>query len=166
MVGNIPTELNSDDTQDIPKKTLSFLSDQVELSIKKIKPKVRGNKNKTSLLNLTAVSLSALITLTLALEIKDADVYQKNFALILGAVLTVINGWTLLFNYKKLWIRQKKTLLSLYQIKNEIGYLCTKTDNTDKDIETLFERYLELWERDSTEWINIHKPSPKKTNQQ
>jgi hypothetical protein len=143
-------------------KSLIFMAEQVDLSIDKIKPKVKSNKNKTSALNLLTVAISALITLTLALEIENVEIYQKNIALTLGATLTVINGWALLFNYQKLWVRQKKTLLSLYQIKNEIGYLDAKGNSDENDIDNLFEQYLELWEIDSTEWISIHKALNKK----
>jgi hypothetical protein len=145
------------------RQCLIFLTEQIDFNIEKIKPKVKGNKDKTSAINLSTVALSALITLTLALEIKEFEIIQKNIALVLGALLTVFNGWTLLFDYKKLWVRQKKTLLSLYQIKNEIGYLQAKGKDEIKSLDTLFDRYLELWERDSTEWITIHKVFNKTT---
>ena len=43
------------------------------------------------------------------------------------------------FNYKNLWIRHKTTLLSLYQLQNELSYLVARAKIFDLD--ELFEKY-------------------------
>ena len=57
------------------------------------------------------------------------------------------------FNYKNLWIRHKTTLLSLYQLQNELSYLVARAKIFDLD--ELFEKYQKTWEQDSSDWLKI-----------
>ncbi|MCJ8314890.1 MAG: DUF4231 domain-containing protein [Saccharospirillaceae bacterium] len=136
---------------------LSFLSSEVDKNIKIIKNKQKYNKNLTGLTGILTVILSSAITLILGLDIEAFIDYQKNIALFLGSILTITNGWIMIFDYKKLWIRQKNTLLSLYQIKNKIGYTKACISLTKVDVDKLFSEYLDIWDKDSREWERIHK---------
>ena len=96
-----------------------FLQNELESNIKTLKEKTRKQKNKAKLFQGLSIVIGALITLALGVEVsEDHTQFQKNIALLLGVLLTVINGWNALFDYRKLWIRQKSTLLSLYQLRN------------------------------------------------
>lgn len=136
--------------------SFEYLEARIDSSIEIIKQKEKRNKNKTGFLNLTAIILSALITLILGIETSDMGVYQKNTALFLGAILTVINGWNILFNYKKLWVRQKRTLFSLYQLQSKMGYLKSQKNYDKKNIDELFSEFLEVWEVNGNEWLNLN----------
>lgn len=70
-------------------------------------------------------------------------------------VLTLLNGWMALFDYKKLWLRQKSTLFGLYQLENELKFLSDSQQDQEK-VEVLFNTYQRIWEKDGNEWINIH----------
>ena len=97
---------------------VSFLKGEIEKSIKTLKEKSQKNKIKTGTINGLSILLGALITLTLGFDISTEYIlHQKNIALVLAAFLTFVNGWGAIFDYRKLWARQKSTLLSLYQIK-------------------------------------------------
>lgn len=135
--------------------TMDFLEKKVNESITTLKCKSKKNKINTSVLSIFTVSLSAIITMTLGLDIVGYEQLQKNLAQGFGALLTITNGWTLIFNYNKLWIRQKKTLLSLYQIQTKIGFLKAQNKIEKSQIDNLLTEYLDTWERDGTEWINI-----------
>lgn len=140
------------------KSEANFLEQEISKSIKTLKLKVSSHKKKTSWVNGTSISLGVLVTLTLGIDVAEAnEQIQKNFALILGGLLTIVNGWNALFDYKKLWVRQKSTLLDLYQLQNELGYRKSKEDHVDVD--DLFEKYQRIWEKDSNEWRNIIKTS-------
>ena len=103
-----------------------------------------------------------MITLTLGVDLNaEHSQDQKNFALILGATLTIVNGWGAIFDYKKLWARQNSTLLDLYQLQNELGYRESKEEAFEENY--LFEKYQRLWEKDSNEWRSIIQ-TPKRTN--
>ncbi|EJB8451434.1 DUF4231 domain-containing protein [Vibrio parahaemolyticus] len=130
------------------------LKHEVDNRISTLKCKVKSQKKKISFLNGLSVTLGALITLTLGLDLADSMAQnQKNLALFLGALLTVVNGWATLFDYKKLWIRQKTTLLNLYQIQNELNYRIAKNNNICVD--DLFNQYMTIWEKGSDEWREI-----------
>ncbi len=138
------------------KTQISFLKKEVDKSITTLKSKSQKNKLKTSVINGLSIFFGALITLTLGLDVSvDYVTYQKNLALIFGALLTIINSWNAIFDYKKLWVRQKTTLLRLYQLRSKLDYRLT--DNGDFD---LFEEYLSIWDKDSEEWANIVRSRP------
>ncbi|MEH0088606.1 DUF4231 domain-containing protein [Vibrio alginolyticus] len=130
------------------------LKQEVDSRISTLKCKVKSQKRKISFLNGLSVTLGAIITLTLGLDLSvEMAQHQKNFALFLGALLTIVNGWSTLFDYKKLWIRQKTTLLNLYQIQNELNYRIAKAGNICVD--DLFAQYMTIWEKGSEEWREI-----------
>jgi hypothetical protein len=136
---------------------LSYIDLEVDKNIEIIKSKEKHNKSLTGITGIFTIILSAAITLTLGLDIESFNLYQKNVALCLGAILTVANGWVMIFDYKKLWVRQKNTLLSLYQIRNKIGYAKECSNLTELEIEKLFAEYLDIWDKDSLEWESIHR---------
>lgn len=142
------------------KSEFDYLEQQVKSSINVLKEKSQINKNKTRWVNGLSIALGALITLTLGLDLADAySDYQKNLALIFGALLTIVNGWNAFFDYKKLWSRQKSTLLDLYQLRNELGYRSAKEDY---EISDLFDKYQRIWEKNGNEWRTIIRTSSNK----
>jgi len=135
---------------------ISFLKGEVDKSIATLKSKSQKNKFKTSVVNGLTIFFGALITLTLGLDVSvDYVTIQKNLALIFGALLTIINSWGAIFDYKKLWVRQKTTLLRLYQLRSKLDYRLTNSDDFD-----LFEEYLSIWDKDSEEWTSIVRSRP------
>jgi hypothetical protein len=141
---------------------VDFLDKSINESIKTIKDKAKWNKVKASVINALIIMLGALITLTLGLDVDENHVrIQKNLALIFGASLTLLSGWNVIFDYRKLWIRQKNTLLGLYQLKNEFDYY-KGSENADSDgmkkiLDQVFLKYQEIWDKDSQEWKSIIK---------
>ncbi|QIF94838.1 SLATT domain-containing protein [Proteus vulgaris] len=139
--------------------TDTFLLSEVENSIVTLKSKVDCLKRKTKIINILTLLLGASITVTLGLTISGYQEYQRNLALCFGAILTAVNGWNVIFDYKKLWIRQKSTLLHLYQLKNDICFSQSVGQMShDKQLE-LFERYQNIWEDNGSEWRNINRTS-------
>ena len=139
---------------------VDYLESKVDESINVLKTKVSVNKKKTGRINALSISLGALVTLSLGVDVApESAMFQKNVALALAALLTIINGWNALFDYKKLWIRQKSTLLDLYQLKNQLGY--RKAIDSNCNVDDLFEMYVDIWEKDGDEWRKILKtPQP------
>lgn len=142
-----------------PVKADIFLLSEVENSIVTLKLKVRCLKRKTKIINILTLSLGVLITVTLGLTLGGYQELQRNLALFFGASLTAVNGWSVIFDYKKLWFRQKSTLLNLYQLKNDICFLQSAGQIPhDRQLE-LFERYQNIWEDNGSEWRNINLTS-------
>lgn len=142
-----------------PINTDTYLLSEVEKSIEKLKPKVDCLKRKTKIINILTLSLGVLITVTLGLALDGYQELQRNLALCLGAMLTAINGWSMIFDYKKLWIRQKSTLLNLYQLKNDICFSQSEGQMLRDRQLGLFERYQDIWEDNGSEWRNINRTS-------
>ncbi|WP_185067045.1 SLATT domain-containing protein [Vibrio ponticus] len=135
----------------------SFLLTEVDQSIKTLKLKVNRLKRRTKTINALTLALGALITVTLGLTVDGYEEVQRNVALCLGALLTAVNGWGVIFDYKMLWIRQKSTLLNLYQLKNDIKFARSLGSLSIKDHTELFERYQSIWEENGSEWRNLHR---------
>ena len=138
-----------------PQNSPTFLAHEIDENIKKLKKKVRKQKGKTTFFNGLSIVLGALITVTLGIKATGFEEIQKNIALVLGALLTIINGWNAMFDYKKLWTRQKSTLLDLYQLRNELRFRLAQCSVEVIDVTDLFSRYQDIWERDGNEWRNI-----------
>ncbi|TNI55666.1 hypothetical protein CF125_09845 [Aeromonas veronii] len=131
-----------------------FLQNEVSRNIQILKSKAKSNKRKTCWIHAISISLGALITVTLGVDVTGENIIlQKNVALIFGSLLTIVSSWNACFDYKKLWVRQKTTLLALYQIKNELGYRASKDNKTQ--IDDIFDQYRLIWEQDSNEWRSI-----------
>ncbi|MBB1452334.1 DUF4231 domain-containing protein [Pseudoalteromonas sp. SG43-1] len=138
--------------------SFAYLEEQISKSIETLKSKVKVNKRKTYFCNALSIAMGAAITLCLGLDLKEElGQLQKNMALILGFILTVVNSWMAVFDYKKLWMRQKTTLLDLYQLMNELRY--RQSQNEFCSIALLFEKYQSIWEKDGNEWRKIIIPS-------
>lgn len=133
----------------------SVLLGMVSSKIQLLKSKCKTNKRIFQWLTAGSILFSAAITLILGFDLPEHISEQKNFALVLGMVLTLLNGWMALFDYKKLWLRQKSTLFGLYQLENELTFLNDSLQDKEK-VEALFNTYQRIWEKDGNEWINIH----------
>ncbi len=134
-----------------------FLLDEINKSISTIKDKAKCNKNKLKLFFFMTTLLSTVITLILALDLSEFEIIQKNVALVVSACLTLVSGWNARFDYQKFWLRQKSTLLAMYQLRNKVNYMKNNENIKQLDIDNLFDEYKSIWEKDSQEWNNIHK---------
>lgn len=132
----------------------AVLLSMVRNKITPLKLKCHRNKRHFQWLTAGSIIFSAAITLTLGFDLPEHIPGQKNTALVFGMVLTLINGWLAIFDYKRLWIRQKSTLFGLYQLENELNFL-TDSPQDQVRVDFLFKSYQELWERDGNEWANI-----------
>tara|TARA_Y100000296_G_C5170010_1_gene256779 strand:- start:194 stop:646 length:453 start_codon:yes stop_codon:yes gene_type:complete len=144
-------------------KDIKFLETALEEKIRILKSKSKSLKTKANTLKGLSIFLGAFVTLILGFDVYiEYQSYQKNTALIFGFLLTVVSGMDAAFNYKSLWIRQKTTLLSLYQLQNELSYLTAKAERFDLD--DLFDKYQKIWEQDSSDWLKIVRQKVKMSN--
>lgn len=123
--------------------------------ITKLKPKCKANKRIFQGMTAASIAFSAAITVTVGLDWSTHAVAQKNIALMLGLVLTLVNGWMAIFDYKKLWMRQKSTLFGLYHIENELNILNDSDENIPR-VKELFQSYQSVWEKDTSDWAHIY----------
>lgn len=133
----------------------TILLGMVSEKITKLKPKCRKNKLFFQWMTAGTIVFSAAITLVVGLDWPDYSSTQKNIALLLGLILTLLNGWMAVFDYKKLWMRQKATLFGLYLIENELKILNDDEKHCVR-IQELFKSYQSVWEKDGSEWSHIY----------
>lgn len=138
-----------------PNSKRIILIGMVEEKINKIKPKCKKNKRIFQTVTAGSIGLSAAITAILGLDWPEHTVIQKNIALALGLLLTIVNGWMAVFDYKKLWMRQKSTLFGLYNLQNELKVLEDKEEDLLR-VKDLFNNYQSVWEKDASEWAQIY----------
>ncbi|AJI85822.1 hypothetical protein CH54_2096 [Yersinia rochesterensis] len=141
----------------------SVLLGMVSSKIQLLKSKCKTNKRFFQWLTASSILFSAAITLILGFDLPEHTLGQKNFALVLGMLLTLLNGWMALFDYKKLWLRQKSTLFGLYQLENELNFLSDSQHDQEK-VEALFNIYQRIWEKGGNEWISIHTTPTNENN--
>jgi hypothetical protein len=141
------------------REKLKYLEEQVAKSIKSIKAKSDRNKSRTYAVSLSSVILGALVTIALGVQILPWATTLKNFALICGALIAVVNGVESIIGYRALWVKQKVTLLNLYALQNEIDfYKAGLEDNEQVDenkVSDFFSKYQIVWESASSEWLRL-----------
>ena len=110
---------------------------------------------------MSSVVLGALVTIALGLQILPWENGLKNFALICGALISVVNGIESVVGYRDLWIKQKATLLQLYDLQNEISFYQAGLEENEqvdeKIVSDFFEKYQTVWESSSNEWLRFRK---------
>jgi len=143
------------------KNKINLLSYIVDLKIEKIKKKSQRNKLIFQILTASSIVFSASIALITGWDWHKHIAAQKNTTLIIGVILTIINGWVAIFDYKKLWVRQKSTLFSLYQLQNELIFFSEDDIKTEK-LNEIFEKYQLIWVRDTNNWRSIYTSTPEK----
>ena len=80
---------------------------------------------------MSSVVLGALVTIALGLQITSLATELKNFALICGALISVVNRIESVIGYRALWIKQKLTLSQLYALRNEIDFYKAGLEEND-----------------------------------
>ncbi|MEF1255217.1 SLATT domain-containing protein [Vibrio sp. M260112] len=128
------------------------LLEQINQNIVTLKPKVKKQKLYNQVVTALSIVLGAAITFILGLKVTGSEDALKNTALGLGALLTIVNGWSAAFDYRKLWVRQKSTLLDLYNLKNQLVFQISVDHTSQEALNDIFDRYQEIWERDGNDW--------------
>ncbi len=145
------------------RKQLDYLQEQIQLGIDKFKKKADLNKRRAYTISLASASLGALITIALGLQLPEQATLLKNFALICGALIAIVNTVQSVFAYRDLWLKQKGTLLQFYSLRNQIEFYKAGLEGGDEvspeQVARLFEAYQRIWQEDSAEWLRLRKES-------
>ena len=143
------------------RKQLDYLQEQIQLAIAKFKKKADQNKHRAYTVSIASASLGALVTIALGLQLPEQATLLKNFALICGALIAIVNTVQGVFAYRDLWLKQKGTLLQFYSLRNQIEFYQAGLEDTDEinpeRVAQLFEAYQRIWQEDSAEWLRLRK---------
>lgn len=94
------------------REKLKYLEDEIAKGIKNMKSKGDQNKSRTFAVRMSSALLGALVTVALGLQITSLTTELKNFALICGALISVVNAIDSVVGYRALWVKQKLAVVT------------------------------------------------------
>ena len=102
---------------------LQVLQKELDFHIKRTGNARSNNKNKAFSLKVLAVCFAGAITVLLGVRVDAvwATTFQ-NLALILSAIITLLNAFEAFYDHRSLWIQGTVTLSQLAALKNEVDF--------------------------------------------
>ncbi len=141
------------------REKLKYLEEEIAKSIKAMKSKGDQNKSRTFTVRMSSAILGVLVTVSLGLQVTSLTTELKNFALICGALISVVNAIDSVVGYRALWVKQKLTLSQLYTLRNEIAFYKAGLEENDtideRKTQEFFQKYQAIWETASSEWLRL-----------
>lgn len=142
-------------------RKIKFLSEKIDKRIDSFKERRGENRRKTIRLKFLSLSLASLTTILLGINglNTSSKLLFQNVAFILSAITTFLTALDTFFNYRALWIRYTVTLNELYELKDNLEYLCTnETINIVKeDLDRLYQQYQRILNETNTNWTELRK---------
>jgi hypothetical protein len=142
------------------KQQVDYICEVVSKHITIFDKKRQLNKFLSFGIKLTSATLAAAITVLLGLTVSaESKIGYANIALTLSAVIAILNTWDAFFNHKALWVRFTITTQSLRSIREELGYLLSKTQGnpTEEQIESLYGKFKQVMLTIDRDWENLRK---------
>ncbi len=140
-------------------KKLEFLRQQLDTRIKDFRPKREHNKRFAFQLKISSVLLAALITIILGLKVDNSwSPTLQNIALVMGALITVINAVEAFFDHRSLWVRETVTLVRLYDLQRDVEFYSSGIEQNELDGPTLarfMKRYDQIMSEDLQTWLKL-----------
>lgn len=143
---------------------LKTLQNELNDRIKDTARKRVWDKNKAFGLKILAVSFAATVTVLLGLKVAEdlARIFQ-GIALVLSALITVLNAVEAFYDHRSLWIRRTVTLARLYTLRSDLNFVTAGADESELDIKTLERfrnRYDHILQDDLKSWLKTRQDNP------
>lgn len=141
-------EITPGNGADSSQQKAEFLKQYIEISLKDLHRHRKENRLRASIVKLITIICAGVVTILLGLQIPKYEVYFKGTALILGAIVTMINALEPFFNFRTLWIDHEEAIARMYRLKNDVDfYLTGMTPETIeiKRLEAFLDRYKTIW---------------------
>lgn len=136
---------------------IDYLREHIDRSINHLNFRRNENRNKASLIKVITVVCSGLITVLLGLQITGTEQYFKGAALILGAIVTILNALEPFFNYRALWISYEEAVADIYRLKTDMVFYLT-----GKPVELVsIEKLQEFLMREQDIWTMVRESHSK-----
>jgi hypothetical protein len=123
--------------------------------------KRRRDKSKAFKLKILAVVFPAAITVLLGAKVGTVvSGVLQNVALLLGAIITVLNAVEAFYDHRSLWIRRTVTLARLYEVRRDLGLSVAGAEDGDIDSQTLDRlvgRYDGILDDDLKAWLKLRE---------
>ncbi len=138
---------------------LEILKAEINERITYLMQKRFFNRRKAFRLKILSVSFAAMITVLLGLQgIGQVETILKNFALMLGASITVVNAYEAFYDHRSLWINQTVTLSLLQNLKRDIDFYASGIESTEieiRQLEEFKERYNNILQDHLRDWLKL-----------
>lgn len=144
---------------DIQHKLIN-LKREIDFNIVFFNKKHSRTKHRAYAIKISSVAFSALITVLLGISSGSLDIIFKNLAIVLGAVVTIINAVDAFYNYNGLWIKNTLTLSKLLELKREVEFYSSGFENDDISEEKLnkyMDELQQILREDIKQWLRIRE---------
>lgn len=157
---------SSDDEELIPveietlQKKAEQLGREIGGAIEHIKKEKRNNQRRASYIKIATVVFTASITVLLGLQVAGLENSFKSIALILGAIVTMLNALEPYFNYRTLWIEHEAALANFHGLKREYKFYMEGLPPESlslSELGKLNDKYQQLWKQLSHSWLEYRR---------
>jgi len=121
-------------------------------------------RKRASIVRIVTIVASTLVTVLLGLQIAGFEVYFKQIAFVLGALVTLLNALEPFFNLRALWVEHEQALAGFYALKNDLDFYLSGVKPEELDVNVLDkfrERHGLIWGQLSKSWIEHRKSGTK-----
>ena len=139
---------------------LEFLQNGLEDSISRVTRKCTLNRRKAALISVTAIIFSGAATILLGLSASGFEIYFKNIAFALTAIVTMLSAMEPFFNYRALWVEHEQAAAKFYRLLDAVNYYKLGKGPQQCHCETVdafFMEYQQIWQELSDAWIKERK---------
>lgn len=136
---------------------LDFLIKEIDITIEIFEKRRNRHRTQSMLLKLSSIIASALVTVLLGLKSVQNSIIT-DVTLILSVLISIFNGIEGFYNHRGLWMKDVKTLASLYELKRDLEFYLTGEDEehiTLKILTTFKNRLQVILEEDVKSWNKI-----------
>ncbi|MDB4921224.1 SLATT domain-containing protein [Mucilaginibacter sp.] len=140
----------------------TYLAGLIEGSVFKFKSKTKWSKIANYVVSVAIIVLSALLTITLGLNFNTtgaavvSNVLQiKNYALIIGASITLLSALKAFWKLDTYWIRRKITFGKYEDLQYEFKY--KQLSKKPEDLAPLFEQFRAIQANQMNYWEDAYK---------
>jgi hypothetical protein len=149
---------------------LKLIESEIDDRVREFARKRKGDKRWAFGLKVAGVSLAAIITVLLGLQLGDEwSGPFKNIALVLGALITVFNAYEAFYDYRALWVRRTVTLVNLYKLQRDFRFYKSGVEPAEisnTTLERFKNRLDEIMDNDLRNWLKLRDADPEQLEAQ
>ena len=148
--------------------TLEVFQQELDNHIENFRRRRLENRRWATTLKVGAVILGASITVLLGLESPSqaSKAVLVDVALVFAALITILNGVEAFFGHRGLWLRYTVTLITLYNLRDQLRYemAATNPDAVNALVERLRDRMVDVLAESNRDWLQIRSQDPAETS--
>jgi len=140
---------------------IDFLRERLHYHIDEYKEKRNQRRKRANVYRFGAIVLGAIITLLLAVKTSvnakwpGADEILSTIALLFSTIVTAMGSWETFSDYRGKWIRSRSTLVTLYNIRDDLRYaLAGNEELPNTEFDKFYERLRLALSETNEDWVS------------